>query len=54
MLSDSLSAVEFMDYDSLAFSLGYFKLENPFRDKKYKYYLLIESSSSSTADILNG
>jgi FAD/FMN-containing dehydrogenase len=46
-LSDSLSAIEFMDWESVAFSLNYFKIENPFRDTKYKYYLLIEGSSNA-------
>jgi len=42
-----------MDHESVAFSLNYFGIENPFRDAAYKYYLLIEGSSCSTADVLN-
>lgn len=49
-LSDSLSAIEFMDYESINFSLDYFKIENPFRDTNYKYYLLIEASSNATEE----
>jgi FAD/FMN-containing dehydrogenase len=52
-LSDSLSAIEFMDYPSVAFSLDYFKIENPFREKIYKYYLLIEGSANSSDELLN-
>jgi uncharacterized protein YeeX (DUF496 family) len=42
-----------MDYESVAFSLNYFKIDNPFRENKYKYYLLIEASSNSSDDNLN-
>lgn len=49
-LSDTLSAIEFMDFESVNFSLDYFKIENPFRDTNYKYYLLIEASSNATDD----
>jgi hypothetical protein len=49
-LSDSLSAIEFLDYGSLAFSLDYFKIDNPFRETNYKYYLLIEASGNQTEE----
>lgn len=42
-----------MDYESAAFSLNYFKIDNPFRDRNYKYYLLIEASSNSSEESLN-
>ncbi len=42
-----------MDYESVAFSLNYFKIENPFRETNYKYYLLIEASSSASEELLN-
>jgi len=37
-----------MDYESVKFSLDYFKIENPIRERNYKYYLLIEASSNSS------
>jgi hypothetical protein len=46
LLGDSLSAIEFLDYPSVAFSLNHFKIENPIRDQEYKYYLLIEGSGN--------
>ena len=49
-LSDSIGAIEYMDYDSAAFSLNYFKIENPFRDTNYKHYLLIEACGNSTEE----
>eukprot|EP00347_Sterkiella_histriomuscorum_P002176 403369172 len=52
-LSDTLSAIEFMDYESLAFSMNYFNIENPFRDQKYKYYLLIEAQSNASEAQVN-
>ncbi|CDW78252.1 d-lactate dehydrogenase mitochondrial precursor [Stylonychia lemnae] len=52
-LNDTLSAIEFMDYESVKFSLDYFKIENPIRERNYKYYLLIEASSNSCQDQLN-
>lgn len=45
-MSDSLSAIEFMDWESVQLSLDYLQMENPFRDKVYKYYLLVEMSGN--------
>jgi hypothetical protein len=43
-LGESLSAIEYMDWESVAFSLTYMNLENPFKDTQYKFYLLVEVS----------
>lgn len=52
-LGDSLSAIEYMDYESVAFSLNYFKIDNPFRESNFKHYLLIEISSNQNEDQIN-
>ena len=45
-LSDSLSAIEYMDAASFNISLDYLQMENPFRDREYNFYLLIEASGN--------
>lgn len=42
-----------MDYESVAFSLDHFKIENPFRDTKYNFYLLIEASTNASEEQLS-
>jgi len=45
-LMTSLSAVEFMDWESTSIALDYLDLENPLPEE-YKYYILIEMSGNS-------
>ena len=42
----SLSAVEFMDWESTSIAIDYLDMENPL-DDEYKYYILIESTGNS-------
>jgi hypothetical protein len=46
----SLSAVEFMDWESTSIALDYLDIENPLSDE-YKYYILIESSGNTQEDL---
>lgn len=49
-LMTSLSAVEFMDWESTSIALDYLDIENPLSDE-YKYYILIESSGNTQEDL---
>lgn len=49
--SDNLSAIEYMDYDSVWFSLNYLKQENPFGDEIYNYYILLEVTSGEEGSL---
>ena len=42
-LMTSLSAVEFMDWESTKIALDYLQIDNPL-DDEYKFYILIEMS----------
>ena len=43
--SDSLSAIEYMDWDSAQFALNYLKQDNPFPNQRYEFYMLMEVTS---------
>lgn len=45
-LMTSLSAVEFMDWESTKIALDYLQIDNPL-DDEYKFYILIEMSGNS-------
>lgn len=50
-LMTSLSAVEFMDWESASIAMDYLDIENPLSDE-YKYYILIESSGNTQEDLM--
>jgi FAD/FMN-containing dehydrogenase len=50
-LMTSLSAVEFMDWESASIAMDYLKIENPLNDK-YKFYILIEMSGNSMEELM--
>ena len=50
-LMTSLSAVEFMDWESASIAMDYLDLENPLSDK-YKWYILIESSGNTQEELM--
>jgi hypothetical protein len=45
-LSDSLSAIEFMDWESYSMALDYLQMEDPIRDHKFKFYMMVEMSGN--------
>ena len=47
----SLSAVEFMDWESTKIALDYLQIENPL-DDEYKFYILIEMSGNSQEELM--
>jgi hypothetical protein len=47
----SLSAVEFMDWESTSIALDYLDIENPLSDK-YEYYILIESTGNTEEELM--
>ena len=47
----SLSAVEFMDWESTSIAMDYLGIENPLEDE-YKFYILIEMSGNSEEEIM--
>jgi len=47
----SLSAVEFMDWESASIAMDYLKIENPLNDK-YKFYILIEMSGNTMEELM--
>ena len=47
----TLSAVEFMDWESAAIAMEHNDLENPF-DEKYKWYILIEMSGNQEEELM--
>ena len=50
-LMQSLSAVEFMDWESTSIALDYLGMENPL-EEEYKFYILIESTGNSQEEIM--
>jgi len=50
-LMSSLSAVEFMDWESASIAMDYLGIENPLEDE-YKFYILIESTGNSQEEIM--
>jgi FAD/FMN-containing dehydrogenase len=50
-LMTSLSAVEFMDWESASIAMDYLKIENPLNDK-YKFYILIEMSGNTMEELM--
>ena len=50
-LMTSLSAVEFMDWESTSIALDYLDIENPLSDK-YEYYILIESTGNTEEELM--
>ena len=50
-LMTSLSAVEFMDWESASIAMDYLDLENPLSDE-YKWYILIESSGNTQEELM--
>jgi hypothetical protein len=50
-LMNSLSAVEFMDWESTKIALDYLNIENPLEDE-YKFYILIEMSGNSQEELM--
>lgn len=50
-LMSSLSAVEFMDWESTSIALDYLEIENPLSDK-YEYYILIESTGNTQEELM--
>ena len=50
-LMTSLSAVEFMDWESTKIALDYLQIENPL-DDEYKFYILIEMSGNSQEELM--
>lgn len=47
----SLSAVEFMDWESTKIAMDYLDIENPLSDE-YKYYILIEMSGNTMEELM--
>ena len=47
----SLSAVEFMDWESTKIALDYLQIKNPL-DDEYKFYILIEMSGNSQEELM--
>ena len=47
----SLSAIEYMDWESASIAMDYLGIENPL-DDKYEHYILIESSGNSQEEIM--
>ena len=47
----SLSAVEFMDWESASIAMDYLKIENPLNEK-YKFYLLVEMSGNTMEELM--
>lgn len=47
----SLSAVEFMDWESTKIALDYLNIDNPLEDE-YKWYILIEMSGNSQEELM--
>lgn len=47
----SLSAVEFMDWESASIAMDYLDIENPLSDE-YKFYILIESSGNTQEELM--
>ena len=50
-LMTSLSAVEFMDWESASIAMDYLDLENPLSDE-YKWYILIEMSGNTQEELM--
>lgn len=50
-LMTSLSAVEFMDWESASIAMNYLDIENPLSEE-YKFYILIEMSGNSQEEIM--
>ena len=50
-LMTSLSAVEFMDWESASIAMDYLDVENPLSDE-YKFYILIESSGNTQEELM--
>ena len=50
-LMTSLSAVEFMDWESASIAMDYLEIENPLSDE-YKFYILIEMSGNSQEELM--
>jgi FAD/FMN-containing dehydrogenase len=50
-LMTSLSAVEFMDWESASIAMDYLKIENPLNEK-YKFYLLVEMSGNTMEELM--
>jgi len=50
-LSSSLSAVEFMDWESASIALEHSGAENPL-EEKFKYYILLEASGNQEEELL--
>lgn len=50
-LMSSLSAVEYMDWESASIAMDYLDIENPL-DEEYKHYILIESTGNSQEEIM--
>ena len=48
--SDSLSAIEYMDWHSARYALEYLKQDNPFPNTKYGYYMLMEVTTGDHVD----
>jgi len=53
-LGDTLSAIEYMDQDSVQFSLNYSGQNHPFQDGEYDHYLLIEMSGFDSSEEAEG
>lgn len=47
----SLSAVEFMDWESASIAMDYLDIENPLSDE-YKFYILIEMSGNTEEELM--
>lgn len=47
----SLSAVEFMDWESASIAMDYLNIENPLSDE-YKFYILIEMSGNTEEELM--
>lgn len=50
-LMSSLSAVEYMDWESASIAMDYLDIENPL-DEEYEHYILIESTGNSQEEIM--
>lgn len=50
-LMTSLSAVEFMDWESTSIALDYLDIENPLSDE-YKYYILLEMGGNKQEEFM--
>ena len=51
-LNSDISAIEYLDEESLGLSIDFLKMEHPFSHNKKKYYLMIEIAGNQEETVL--